>query len=49
MNLNDNNLTIEKIISNLNDKNKQDKTINNLQIICDYYYNLHLLSYLYLN
>ena len=48
MNLNDNNLTIEKIISNLNDKNKQDKTINNLQIICDYYYNLHLLSYLYL-
>ena len=46
--LNDNNLTIQKIISNLNDKNKQDKTINNLQIICDYYHNLHLLSYLYL-
>ena len=46
--LTENDLTINKIIDNLDNKDKQNKTISNLQVICDYYYNLHLLSYLYL-
>jgi len=40
---------IDKIQIDNDNKNKQDEEINKSVILCDYYYNLHLESYIFLN
>jgi hypothetical protein len=40
---------LENIQLNINNKEKENEEINKSKILCDYYYNLHLESYLFLN
>lgn len=40
---------LNKIQTDVGNKDKQDEEINKSVILCDYYYNLHLESYVFLN